>query len=292
MKSKLVIILGAVLLFSACQQRKRAALHTLYLSNIDLETQIHSLSKRQHGFLTDSDRVILTSLDRKAKRAELKPWQHIVIETDLKLRAIEKLKTKCLKALGVNRYNASFPATFVNKAHKTFDARPLQSNIAQIKAYADSLYHTYPQLIKVSPNQGLLQTNQMPWTLFYTEINQWKMALLKATQKIIEHHTRHLHRKSYKYNSLRFFLEVLAEKNTVLEGEEYRAHMMIAEVYNKARPRMRVNGNEIAVLEGQGMVRLRPKKTGLHEWTGAITFKDKGRDTTFTIKKKYWVLPK
>lgn len=292
MKSRLVIILSIAVLFSACQQRKRAALHTLYLSNIDLETQIHLLSARQQSFLADCDRVILTSLDRKIKRAELKPWQHMVIETDLKLRVIEKLKAKCLKATGVNRYNASFPATFVNKAHKTFDARLLQVSIAQVKAYADSLYQTYPELIKVSPNQGLLQTSQMPWTLFYTEVNQWKMALLKATQKIIEHHTRHLHRKSYKYNSLRFFLEIVAEKNSVLEGEEYKAHMMIAEVYNKARPRMRVNGNEIAVLEGQGMVRLRPKKPGLHEWNGAITFRYKGRDTTFTIKKKYWVLPK
>ena len=292
MKTTLVIII-AVLFCSACQQRQRAELHALYMANRALETQINALSSQQQGFLDDCNMIIRTSWNRKAKRAELKLWQHLIIETDLQLRAIEKIKAQCFKRVGAN--NAYFATLFVAQGQKQIDVTPWANKIQQIKAYADSLYQANAQIVKVSPNQGILSevTNkQLPWTLFYSELNQWKLALLKATEKVIAHHTQDLDIATYKCNSLGVFLEILPESQTVLEGQEYVATMQLLDLeVNKLNPRMKVNGEDIPVYEGQGIVRFRPTKPGPHEWTGAMTFKNRGRDTTFTVKKKYWVLP-
>ncbi|HAS41076.1 MAG TPA: hypothetical protein DCS93_11380 [Microscillaceae bacterium] len=292
MKTTLVIFISAVLFCSACQQRQRAELHALYMANRALETQINALSGQQQGFLDDCNMIIRTSLNRKAKRAELKLWQHLIIETDLQLRSIEKIKAQCFKRVGAN--NAYFATLFVAQGQKQIDVTPWANKIQQIKAYADSLYQANAQIVKVSPNQGILSevtSKKLPWTLFYSELNQWKLALLKATEKVIAHHTQDLDIATYKCNSLGVFLEILPESQTVLEGQEYVATMQLLDLeVNKLNPRMKVNGEDIPVYEGQGIVRFRPTKPGPHEWTGAMTFKNRGRDTTFTVKKKYWVL--
>ncbi|OJJ21716.1 hypothetical protein BKI52_14540 [marine bacterium AO1-C] len=294
MKTKLVIIVSIILFFSACQQRQRAELHALYVANKALERQIDALSGQQQQFLHDCNMIIRTSLDRVAKRAELKLWKHLIIETDLQLRVIEKIKIQCLKRVGMN--NNHFATLFVEKGKKQANLSPWMKDIQKVKAYADSLYQANTQIIKVSPNQGILQNlsdKRLPWTLLYSELNQWKLALIRATQKVLESHTQYLDIATYKLNSLGIFLDVMPESHTVLEDQEYVATMMLSDLrMSKARPRMKVNGQSIPVYEGQGMVRLRPTKPGLHEWTGAMTFKSKGRDTTFTVKKKYWVLPR
>jgi len=208
MKTTLVIIVSIAFCFSACQQRQRAELHALYLANEALETQIHTLSGRQQGFLNNCNMIIRTSTDRKAKRAELNLWQHLVIETDLQLRAIEKIKTQCLKKVGAN--NAYFATLFVEQGQQQIDATPWANKVQKIKAYADSLYRVNPQAIKIFPKQGVL-SGKLPWTLFYSELNQWKLALLKVTQNILESQPWYSKITAYKYNSLNVFLEIIPE---------------------------------------------------------------------------------
>lgn len=299
MKIKLIILLGVILgVFSACQQQSQSTLHSLYLSNLSIERSIRMLSGQQRAFLRGFDIAVKASLNREIKRKEFSRWKYLILDTEQKLHALDSLQMKCLQMVGISQKNASFPVFFVNDGHKKIDFSSLASEIKTIKSYADSLQKMYPKLTKGLPNTRVFQQlskNEyaISWTLFYSEVNQWMHALLKDTEKIVEHHTKHAFLPPGVYNSTGVYLRVVAESETVLEGEVYRAKMMLSDLLdNRAQARIQVNGQNIPVIGGQGIIRLHPKKPGLHEWTGTLTFKSKGRDTTFAIKKKYWVLPK
>ena len=295
MKNKILIIISVALLFSACQQRQRAELHALYLANQALEKQIKVLNGQQWTFLKNHRMMIRTSLDRKVKRAEHNLWHHLITETALQLTEIERLKTLCLKNVGGNE--STFPVLFVEKGQTKLDIQPWQANITRIKTYGDSLFRAHAPILKTSPNQGIFSDYpksgyELPWTLVYSTLNQWKLALIKAIQKVIVVQDSRLILSAYQASLLGVCLEAIPESQAVVEGQTYAANMFVSNI-EKGSPfaRMQVNGVAVSAYQGQGIVQFRPRKTGRQEWTGTITFKKRGRDTTFSFKKEFWVLP-
>lgn len=86
---------------------------------------------------------------------------------------------------------------------------------------------------------------------------------------------------------------VSAESNVLRSGDVYRASMMIAAYSSKLKAKMMVNGKPIKVENGIGKVRFKTTyPLGRKYWEGEVTFKSKGRDTTFRIKQEYVVIPR
>ena len=90
---------------------------------------------------------------------------------------------------------------------------------------------------------------------------------------------------------------VSVEAKTVAPGDEYVASLFISASASKANPRMTYNGSPITVKDGKGEVRFKVRDPGSYKdgrakgkWSGSITFKNKGRDTTFKVEEEYTIV--
>jgi len=91
----------------------------------------------------------------------------------------------------------------------------------------------------------------------------------------------------------KIYTGVSAERSVLRSGETYHATMAIAAYPSKTKARMTVNGEPIKVEGGIGKVRFKTTyPLGKKTWKGTITFKNRGRDTTFQIEKEYIVVPR
>jgi len=89
-----------------------------------------------------------------------------------------------------------------------------------------------------------------------------------------------------------------AESRTVAAGTKYRAEMFLTAFSNAISPKMSSSAGPVKVTNGRGVVEFTaaaggPKnKDGLIEkqWSGKITLNNNGRDTTFNVSQKYFVV--
>ncbi|TAE19365.1 MAG: gliding motility protein GldM [Bacteroidetes bacterium] len=82
-----------------------------------------------------------------------------------------------------------------------------------------------------------------------------------------------------------------ADANVVAAGQDYTAQLFISATSSQSGARMTYNGNTIKVdSKGVGEVKFQASGTGKQKWTGTITFKSRGKDTTFKIEKEYEVV--
>ncbi|WP_045114371.1 type IX secretion system motor protein PorM/GldM [Microscilla marina] len=90
---------------------------------------------------------------------------------------------------------------------------------------------------------------------------------------------------------------VSVEAKTVAPGDEYKAELFISASASKAQPKMTLNGSPIPVNDGIGKVSFKVSDPGGYtdgrakgSWEGTVTFKSKGRDTTFRHKEEYTIV--
>ncbi len=86
---------------------------------------------------------------------------------------------------------------------------------------------------------------------------------------------------------------VSAQQSVLRSGDTYRANIGLTAYPSKLKTKMTVNGTPIKVDKGIGKVKFKTTyPLGQKTWKGTITFKNRGRDTTFKIEKIYMVVPR
>ena len=82
-----------------------------------------------------------------------------------------------------------------------------------------------------------------------------------------------------------------ADANVVAAGQDYTAQLFITATSTKSGARMAYNGSPITVnSDGEGKVSFVANTVGKSSWTGTVTISQRGKDTTFTVKKEYEVV--
>ncbi|WP_146894928.1 type IX secretion system motor protein PorM/GldM [Adhaeribacter aerolatus] len=89
-----------------------------------------------------------------------------------------------------------------------------------------------------------------------------------------------------------------AESKTVAAGTKYRAEMFLTAFSDAISPKMSSSAGPVKVVNGRGQIEFTAaaggakNKDGLIEkqWTGKITLNNNGRDTTFNVSQKYFVV--
>jgi gliding motility-associated protein GldM len=89
-----------------------------------------------------------------------------------------------------------------------------------------------------------------------------------------------------------------AESNTVAAGTKYRAEMFLTAFSNAITPKMSSSAGPVKVVNGRGLIEFTAaaggakNKDGLIEkqWNGKIILNSNGRDTTFNVSQKYFVV--
>jgi len=92
------------------------------------------------------------------------------------------------------------------------------------------------------------------------------------------------------------FAVAVAKSSTVAAGTDYEAELFLAASSSATNPTMTRNGSPVPVEGGRGKIKFRAAASGYdaegnskQKWTGAITIKSKGKDTTFTQAFDYVV---
>jgi len=92
------------------------------------------------------------------------------------------------------------------------------------------------------------------------------------------------------------FAVAVAKSSTVAAGTDYEAELFLAASSSATNPTMTRNGATVPVEGGRGKIKFRASSNGYdaegnskQKWTGAITIKSKGKDTTFTQSFDYIV---
>jgi gliding motility-associated protein GldM len=160
------------------------------------------------------------------------------------------------------------------------------------KEYKDLLKKPLPMLTKSPKNFVYDNFWQTPVVVAGAKLTQLMHQVMNNQINILTQ----LHALRPSSEELRFdqvYTGVTAESNVLRSGDTYRATMLIAAIPSKIKAKMTVNGKPIKVEKGIGKVRFKTTyPLGRKYWEGTVTFKSKGRDTTFRIKHEYIVVPR
>jgi len=92
------------------------------------------------------------------------------------------------------------------------------------------------------------------------------------------------------------FAVATAKSGVVAAGTEYEADLFLAASSSTTNPTMTRNGSPVPVQNGRGKIKFKAAASSYdaegnskQKWTGAITIKNKGKDTTFSIPVEYIV---
>lgn len=299
MKKQLVIIIGLITWVTACQQTQKANLAKLLLLNQTTERQCIMLSEQQINYLYQGNRLIQYTTLQADILPHLKELITLMNQVHLKLIVIDSLQQELIHQVGMS--DSTFCTGFVVDGMRLVQAGVFIETIKQLNTFEEALYYKYPltptKKVKGKGRQIVqwIKAHQynVAWTLLYTDLTHWKLTLLQNIQRVITQQTEGLALKKNVYNRFKVTLGVIAESQTVLEGEEYKAKIFLANYnFRRLQVHIKINHQRIPTYNGVGQVRILPKKPGVYEWLGEVLFKNRGRDTTFVIRKKYLVLPK
>lgn len=135
-------------------------------------------------------------------------------------------------------------------------------------------------------NAGFAQTPVVAALAFLTlkqnEVIKYEQALLKEI-------TKSDITKEIKFDKI--VAMASADANVVAEGTEYTADLFISASSSRSDAIMTANGANLRPnADGIGKVKFTAVGSGEQEWTGTVTIKNKNKDTTFKISKKYMVV--
>lgn len=256
------------------------------------ELQQASLKKMNHKFLSQIDR------STHPKGLETKQqWKKLEMALQKQLIKINQAEDHIYQI--IQQPDLKLSTLFTQVKPKRIEVSPLIALLKPVIEFEQLLVKQYPQALanQVNTSKSLTLFNtrndDISWVVAYADLEEWKVDLLKKQQLMIAYQAQQIAFVPKHTFTTQYYLEALATSNTVVEGEKYEAKMFLGSTaINKARPRMTLNGRPIPIYNGKGNVNFSPTKPGTYSWQGSITFKDKGKDTTFMIKKQYKVVPK
>lgn len=175
----------------------------------------------------------------------------------------------------------------------------------KLNTYSQWINQTYKDLLKkplapltkvggVEDTKNFVRHNfrQKPIVLVLAKLTQVQHQILEDESKVLAGIEYNLPlEEELKFDKI--YTGISAERSVLRSGEVYRASMAIAAYPSRTKARMTVNGKPIKVEDGIGKVRFKTTyPLGRKIWRGSITFKNRGRDTTFKIEKEYFVVPR
>jgi hypothetical protein len=251
-----------------------------------------NLKKMNYKFLSQIDRSTHPkALDTKQQ------WKKLEIALQKQLIKINQAEDHIYNI--IQQPDLKLSTLFTQVKPKRIEVSPLIALLKPVIEFEQLLVKQCPQALanQVNTSKSLTLFNtrndDISWVVAYADLEEWKVGLLKKQQLMMAYQAQQIAFVPKDTFTTQYYLEALATSNTIVEGDKYEAKMFLGSTAtNKARPRMTVNGRPIPIYNGKGNVSFSPTKPGTYSWQGSITFKNKGKDTTFMIKKQYKVVPK
>lgn len=288
---KTIIALACIYAFTACQTGQQADWTKLWLVTQTLEQEQAKLMHSNKVYLNNVKIRTQLTLRQQDIYRHLADLDFALSE---QLQNLDKIVTEVSAA--VKQTEGTFATQFVESGSKPIALKPLKQQLNKVLRFEDSLTKRYPEALtdklKISNMLQCFASNKdnIAWAIVYTDLTQWKCDLLRQEKDVFGYYTKKLPMVPSELIP-ELYLEVITEAQEVMEGEKYQASMFLSKP-NKFNPRMAINGQPVPVYYGRAKAWFRPKKTGTFTWKGEMMFKDRGKDTTFTVMTQYRVIPK
>lgn len=144
---------------------------------------------------------------------------------------------------------------------------------------------------QVQKNKGFAEANfgQTPVVAAMAVLTQKQNEIIRYEQEVLKKLVSGDMSSELKFDKIRAV--ATADANIVALGSEYKAEMYITASSSKSGATMTYNGSSVRVdPDGVGEVKFNASGKGEQKWTGTITIKQRGKDTTFKFEKKYEVV--
>ncbi len=143
----------------------------------------------------------------------------------------------------------------------------------------------------VQKNKGFAEANfgQTPVVAAMAVLTQKQNEVIRYEQEVLKKIVAGDMGSDLKFDQIRAV--ATADANIIALGSEYKAEMFITASSSKSGATMTYNGSSVRVdPDGVGEIKFNANSVGEQKWTGTITIKQKGRDTTFKVEKKFTVV--
>ncbi|WP_299459441.1 hypothetical protein [uncultured Microscilla sp.] len=292
---KICLLLGSAYTLLGCQPNSEADWHKLWTTTQTFNQQKRVILHHNRKYLAQLP-VYKTSQKRLRLRNQ---WTDLHTRVKTQLLTLDSIADALYQSIKQPKTN-NVATQFVKAGDQQVSVNQLKKMLQPVIHFEDSLHQKYPQILKVKEApRSVLRIFSTPnryiaWAVAYTDLAQWQVTLLKKQQLILARQAKIIEFIPEYKTTPKLYLEAFAPSNSVIEGEKYEALMFLSRtgINKSSAPKMTVNGKPIPVYNGRGSVKFRPNKPGIYTWQGSVTFKDRGRDTTFTFKRQYKVLPK
>ncbi|WMJ72500.1 gliding motility protein GldM [Cytophagaceae bacterium ABcell3] len=192
---------------------------------------------------------------------------------------------------------------------KSGDAYELQKRLNAFSDYLNEVGVKAPKLAMDGKEDPLFKNDKSQRTKDFAQINFAQTPMVAALAMIAQKQSEVLKYENealtmlasevgaHKVNFDQVVAMVRPRSNVVAAGTKYEAELFIAASSSSITPTMKYEGKEIPVVDGKGQVSFVAKPAGKYDkegnakatWTGSITIKNKGRDTTFTVTEEYTI---
>lgn len=87
-----------------------------------------------------------------------------------------------------------------------------------------------------------------------------------------------------------FRIALIPVLNQIQVGNEYKADLFVNRPASRSRPRMKLNGLPVPIIDGRAAIKIKASKTGLNHHQGSITYRNKNKqDSTTRFNLGFWV---
>ncbi|EAY25789.1 hypothetical protein [Microscilla marina] len=290
---KICLLLGSICTLLGCQPNEQADKVILW----DVIKALHQQKANLHN--TNQEYLYQISYRNTLQQHNTyRQWEALELSVQAQLCTLDAVANSVCQG-GTKPADLQFFTQFMKPNTPRLKVKPLIALLRPVLQFEDSLAKKYSQLLtqQVKTKQNLVlfnaKGNDISWIVAYADLVQWKVALLQTQQRIMTHQAKNIAFVLKYTQTPQYYLEALTKSEAVIEGEEYPIEMFLSKTSTSNRNlRVQVNGKPVPTYKDKSRVHFRPTKPGTYTWQGRLTYKYRGRDTTFTIKRQYRVVPK
>jgi gliding motility-associated protein GldM len=190
----------------------------------------------------------------------------------------------------LNAYVVSVSAIVGNDPESKLPSVPVRK--IAMDGNEDPMFKSDPE--KKNENFAQLSFDHTPMVAALAVLSTKEADVRKIETEALEALARLVGASTIKFDNV--FAVATAKSGIVAAGLDYEAELFLAASSSAANPVMTRNGASVPVEGGRGKIKFRAQAgnydaegNSKQKWTGAISIKNKGRDTTFKIEVPYVV---
>jgi hypothetical protein len=281
-------LLSTIYYLTACQSSSLDD-YRLWELNQELENSLEAYRDESESLLAQFKKEVEKAGNLAEDRAEIHQLEDFKQQASRLIGVIDSLKIN-LKTKADHQLAAT---SQVRRLLLGEDGKQLATKLDSFQHY---LSHKFQYLeLKKADFAPLIDTRQDFAQKYFAHINLAEALVLLTEKQLQIVKNEHIILRKIQKNMPEKITPLISVRNNQPKlGTWYETEVILLRLNEQKNPfRMKVNGQNIPVDKyGIGKVKFKPEGVGKQTLKMEIKVKNRGRDTTFTLEKRYYIIPK